>query len=167
VAAAAAATVTAITAASASSSKSNTPNGSPTLAPGGKKSFRFSSLKKRRSKSHANIAPPPAKLLLQQQRERDSKESKQRYENPEQEILAFQRQLQNLPDFDSPEHPGPHDLADILASGEFPLHPIQTHTFWNFPSLRSYSFLCLLFDHFSSYFLMRTCSNKCVLLQYL
>ncbi|XP_059477759.1 uncharacterized protein LOC132198045 isoform X2 [Neocloeon triangulifer] len=119
VAAAAAATVTAITAASASSSKSNTPNGSPTLIAGGKRSFRFSSMKKRRSKSHANIAPPPAKLLLQQQqsRERSKEHAKHRCENPEQEILAFQRQLQNLPDFDSPEHPGPHDLADILASG--------------------------------------------------
>ncbi|XP_065340527.1 uncharacterized protein LOC135939859 isoform X4 [Cloeon dipterum] len=125
VAAAAAATVTAIAAASASSSKSNTPNGSPTLAPGGvKRSFRFSSMKKRRSKSHANIAPPPAKLLLQQQQSRErSKESKQRCENPEQEILAFQRQLQNLPDFDSPEHPGPHDLADILASGGWAARP--------------------------------------------
>lgn len=37
---------------------------------------------------------------------------------PEQEIIAFQKQLQNLPDFDSPEHPtGITDPA--LAAAEF------------------------------------------------
>ncbi|KAL1122757.1 hypothetical protein AAG570_003084 [Ranatra chinensis] len=58
-------------------------------------SFRFSSLRhsnKRRSKSHANITKVMHTI-----------ESR---ETPEQEILAFQRQVQNLPDFDSPERPG-------------------------------------------------------------
>uniref|UniRef100_A0A8D9BY52 Phosphoinositide phospholipase C n=2 Tax=Cacopsylla melanoneura TaxID=428564 RepID=A0A8D9BY52_9HEMI len=70
-------------------------------------SFRFSSLRrsnKQRSKSHANI-------------------NKVHHQNgyrgtPEQEILAFQKQLQNLPDFDSPENPGP--ITDpALAAAEF------------------------------------------------
>ncbi|KAI5747410.1 hypothetical protein M8J77_014239 [Diaphorina citri] len=70
-------------------------------------SFRFSSLRrsnKQRSKSHANI-------------------NKVHHHNgfrgtPEQEIIAFQKQLQNLPDFDSPEHPtGITDPA--LAAAEF------------------------------------------------
>jgi hypothetical protein len=83
-------------------------------------------------------------LLLQQQRERDSKESKQRYENPEQEILAFQRQLQNLPDFDSPEHPGPHDLADILASGEFPAAASIASEWSSHISFATFPLVCIL-----------------------
>ncbi|KAF6199507.1 hypothetical protein GE061_007533 [Apolygus lucorum] len=58
-------------------------------------SFRFSSLRhsnKQRSKSHANIT----KVL-------HNTDAVGRRETPEQEILAFQKQLQNLPDFDSPE----------------------------------------------------------------
>ncbi|XP_071448032.1 uncharacterized protein, partial [Hetaerina americana] len=68
-------------------------------------SFRFSSsLRKRRSKSHANIAPPAA--LREAAVAADG--------TPEQEIQAFQRQLQNLPDFDSPDRP------DALSgTGEF------------------------------------------------
>ena len=72
-------------------------------------SFRFSSLKqrdKRRSKSQANIAK------VSHNEHRDT---------PEQEILAFQKQLQNLPDFDSPEHPtgGPGFSDPAAAAAEF------------------------------------------------
>ena len=72
-------------------------------------SFRFSSLRhsnKRRSKSHANIA----KVALNEHRD-----------TPEQEILAFQKQLQNLPDFDSPDHPtdGPGFSDPATAASEF------------------------------------------------
>lgn len=82
----------------ASGSPPNTPPAAPPLISIPRASFRFSSLRhsnKRRSKSHANIAKAavptpvvPAPPI-----------------NPEQEIIAFQKQLQNLPDFDSPEHP--------------------------------------------------------------
>ncbi|BET01584.1 phospholipase C [Nesidiocoris tenuis] len=61
-------------------------------------SFRFSSLRhsnKQRSKSHANIT----KVL-------HNPDAVGHRETPEQEILAFQKQLQNLPDFDSPEGGG-------------------------------------------------------------
>lgn len=72
-------------------------------------SFRFSSLRhsnKRRSKSHANIAK------VSHNEHRDT---------PEQEILAFQKQLQNLPDFDSPDHPtdGPGFSDPATAAAEF------------------------------------------------
>ncbi|RZF45199.1 hypothetical protein LSTR_LSTR009970 [Laodelphax striatellus] len=72
-------------------------------------SFRFSSLRhsnKQRSKSHANIT----KVL---QHNGGAKET------PEQEILAFQKQLQNLPDFDSPEHPSGHSSDPAAAAAEF------------------------------------------------
>lgn len=42
-----------------------------------------------------------------------------RKENPEQEILDFQKQLQNLPDFDSPEHPGGGSSDPATAVAEF------------------------------------------------
>ncbi|XP_034234063.1 uncharacterized protein LOC117641068 [Thrips palmi] len=66
----------------------------------------FSTLRqsnKRRSKSHANIAKAVHK------------------DTPEQEILAFQKQLQNLPDFDSPEHPtgGTASSDPVTAAAEF------------------------------------------------
>ncbi|XP_075223466.1 1-phosphatidylinositol 4,5-bisphosphate phosphodiesterase epsilon-1-like isoform X4 [Lycorma delicatula] len=73
-------------------------------------SFRFSSLRhsnKQRSKSHANIT----KVL-----HHNGNGSK---ETPEQEILAFQKQLQNLPDFDSPEHPSGHSSDPAAAAAEF------------------------------------------------
>ncbi|XP_046688497.1 uncharacterized protein LOC124374291 isoform X3 [Homalodisca vitripennis] len=82
-------------------------------------SFRFSSLRhsnKQRSKSQANIT----KVI---------RDSNGRKENPEQEILDFQKQLQNLPDFDSPEHPsgGSSDpataVAEFLAKGGPHLRP--------------------------------------------
>lgn len=72
-------------------------------------SFRISSLRhsnKRRSKSQANIAK------VSHSEHRDT---------PEQEILAFQKQLQNLPDFDSPDHPtgGPGFSDPATAAAEF------------------------------------------------
>lgn len=48
---------------------------------------------------------------------RESTES--RKENPEQDILAFQKQLQNLPDFDSPEHPVAGSSDPVTAVAEF------------------------------------------------
>jgi len=75
-------------------------------------SFRFSTLRqsnKRRSKSHANIA-------------KASHVSRDASDTPEQEILAFQKQLQNLPDFDSPEHPTGGGLVSsdpATAAAEF------------------------------------------------
>lgn len=103
-------------AAEASGSKSATPCGSPTQINHGKRQFLLASFKKRRSKSHANIAPLPSKLLQQHQRDScDTKDIKQSFNNPEQEILAFQRELQNLPDFDLSENAGPHEVAEIIA----------------------------------------------------
>lgn len=104
-------------AAEALNSRNATPCGSPTQTSHGKRQFLLSSLKKRRSKSHANIAPLPSKLLQQHQRDScDAKDSKQNFNNnPEQEILAFQRELQNLPDFDLSENAGPQDIAEIMA----------------------------------------------------
>ncbi|XP_073996296.1 uncharacterized protein isoform X2 [Rhodnius prolixus] len=75
-------------------------------------SFRFSSLRqsnKQRSKSHANIT----KVL-------HHAEVVGTRETPEQEILAFQKQLQNLPDFDSPEggQGGGGGTTTVTATGE-------------------------------------------------
>lgn len=72
-------------------------------------SFRFSSVRhsnQRRSKSQANIAK------VSHNEHRDT---------PEQEIMAFQKQLQNLPDFDSPDHPtsGPGFSDPATAAAEF------------------------------------------------
>ncbi|XP_069678763.1 uncharacterized protein [Periplaneta americana] len=77
-------------------------------------SFRFSSLRhsnKRRSKSQANIA----KACITPVSHNEHRDT------PEQEILAFQKQLQNLPDFDSPEHPsgGPGFSDPAAAAAEF------------------------------------------------
>lgn len=83
-----------------SSSKATTPSGSPSFFQ--KRNFRFSSLHKKRSKSvHGamtasgstpNICQSRADLTL-----------------CEEELLAFQRQLQNLPSYDTLDAP---DLAD-------------------------------------------------------
>jgi hypothetical protein len=112
-----AAAIAAAAEAAASSSKSTTPCGSPTpISHHGRRQFLMASLKKQRSKSHANIAPLPYKLLQQHQRDScDAKDAKRSFDNPEQEILAFQRELQNLPDFDLSENAGPHEVADIIA----------------------------------------------------
>ncbi|XP_047106655.1 uncharacterized protein LOC124775865 [Schistocerca piceifrons] len=77
-------------------------------------SFRFSSLHKRRSKSQANIAAVVHKVDVGSHRRGDT---------PEQEILAFQKQLQNLPDFDSPDHPDPVAAAAEFLAGRPHLRP--------------------------------------------
>ncbi|KAK7598071.1 hypothetical protein V9T40_006306 [Parthenolecanium corni] len=73
-----------------------------------KNAFRFSSLKhqnKRRSKSQANICK--------------MEHAGRGRETAEQDILAFQKQLQNLPDFDSPDNPNNQILDATLALTEF------------------------------------------------
>lgn len=42
-----------------------------------------------------------------------------RKENPELEIIAFQKQLQNLPDFDSPDQPTGGSSDPATAAAEF------------------------------------------------
>ncbi|XP_049800044.1 uncharacterized protein LOC126235364, partial [Schistocerca nitens] len=82
-------------------------------------SFRFSSLHKRRSKSQANIAAVAAATAAAAH----AKGSHRRGDTPEQEILAFQKQLQNLPDFDSPDHPDPVAAAAEFLAGRPHLRP--------------------------------------------
>lgn len=74
-------------------------------------SFRFSSLHKRRSKSQANIAAVAVTATATK-----GVVVHRRGDTPEQDILAFQKQLQNLPDFDSPEHQDPVAAAEFMAS---------------------------------------------------
>lgn len=45
--------------------------------------------------------------------------SSRRRENIEQDILTFQKQLQNLPDFDSPDNPNNNVMDAALALNEF------------------------------------------------
>lgn len=80
-----------------SSSKATTPSGSPSIFP--KRSFRFSSLHKKRSKSvHDHINSSGSTPNISQ--------SRQDLALAEEDILAFQRQLQNLPSYERVDVPG-------------------------------------------------------------